>query len=470
MANIKEKSGEYGTKLHVAMFPWLAFGHLVPHLQLSMLMVQKGHTVSFISTPRNIDRLLPRLPENLSSALNFVKLPFAGHNKLPEDAESTTDVPLDLVPYLKIAFDGLQVPLTEFLESSKPDWLLQDFAPYWLPPIASRLGIKNGYFSALNCSFLGILKPPGFEEYRTSPEAFLTQPKWVPFQTPVPFRLYEIQPMFEDIMLEHTEENIPDMDRLAGVIDGCDIIVVRSCTEYEAEWFRLIKDLHRKPVIPVGVLPPKPEEKFKDTDAWLSTKKWLDSRKTNSVVYISFGSEVKPSQTELNAIALGLELSRLPFFWVLRTRRGPWDTEPLELPEGFEERTAERGIVWRGWVEQLRTLNHDSIGLVLTHCGWSTMIEAVRFAKPMVMLGFVLDQGFNARVAEEKKVGHMIPRDETTGFFTKEDVSKSLRLVMEGEEGKVYRENVKDMKGVFGDMDTQDRYVDSFLDYLFAHR
>ncbi|XP_010492649.1 PREDICTED: UDP-glycosyltransferase 91A1-like isoform X1 [Camelina sativa] len=469
MENIKETKGD-GTKLHVAMFPWLAFGHLVPQLELSMLMVQKGHTVSFISTPRNIDRLLPRLPENLSSAINFVKLPFAGHKKLPVDAEATTDVPFDLVPYLKIAFDGLRVPLTEFLESSKPDWLLQDFASYWLPPIASRLGIKNAYFGPFNSACLGIHKPPGYEEYRTSPEDFLTNPKWVPFKTPAPFQLYEIQNMFEGMMSESTEENIPDMERVAGVMSGCEIIVVRSCNEYEAEWLGLAQDLHRKPVIPVGVLPPKLDRNFKDTDAWLSAKKLLDSRKSKSVVYVTFGTEAKPSQSEFNTIALGLELSGLPFFWVLKTQRGQWDTEPLELPEGFEERTAERGIVWRGWVEQLRTLNHDSIGLIFTHSGWGSMIEAVTFAKPMVMLSFVYDQGYNGRVAEEKKIGRMIPRDDTTGIFTKEDVAKSLRLVMDGEEGKVYRDNVKDMKGVFGDMDTQDRYVDSFLDYLVAHR
>ncbi|XP_010506987.1 PREDICTED: UDP-glycosyltransferase 91A1 [Camelina sativa] len=469
MANIKEKNGD-GPKLHVAMFPWLAFGHLVPHLELSMLMVQKGHNVSFISTPGNIERLLPRLPENLSSAINFVKLPFAGHKELPDAAEATTDVPFDLVPYLKIAFDGLRTPLAEFLESSKPDWLLQDFAPYWLPPIASRLGIKNAYFGAFNCGIFGILKPPGFEEYRKSPEDFVLQPKWVPFETPVFFQLFESKAIFNGAVVESTEGNIPDFDRIAGVLDGCDIIVIRSCYEYEAEWLELLQDLHRKPVIPVGVLPPKLDETFKDTDAWLSTKKWLDSRGTNSVVYVSFGTEAKPSQSEFNSIALGLELSGLPFFWVLRTRRGPFDTEPLELPEGFEERTADRGMVWRGWVEQLRTLNHDSIGLVLSHSGWNTLIEAVRFAKPMVMIGFVYGQGFNARVAEEKKIGHMILRDETTGSFTKEDVAQALRLVMEGEEGKVYRESVKDMKGVFGDMETQDRYVDSFLDYLVAHR
>ncbi|CAE5969883.1 unnamed protein product [Arabidopsis arenosa] len=165
-----------------------------------------------------------------------------------------------------------------------------------------------------------------------------------------------------------------------------------------------MQNLYRKPVIPVGVLPPKPEEEFKDTETWLFIKKWLDSQRTNSVVYVD-----SP--------------------WT----RGPWDTEPVELPEGFE--------------------------------------EPIRFAKPMVMLAFVYDQGFYARVLEEKKFGYMIPRDETEGFFTKENVAKSLRLVMEEEEGKVYRENVKDMKGVlFGDLDRQDRYVDSFLDFLVAHR
>ncbi|CAA7019789.1 unnamed protein product [Microthlaspi erraticum] len=116
-------------RLHVVMFPWLAFGHMIPHLELSKLIAQKGHTVSFISTPRNIDRLLPRLPENLSSAISFVKIPLPSNNKLPEDCEATTDVPFHLVPYLKIAMDGMRIPVTEFLESSKPDWILQDFVP-----------------------------------------------------------------------------------------------------------------------------------------------------------------------------------------------------------------------------------------------------------------------------------------------------------------------------------------------------
>ncbi|MFS8009991.1 putative soyasaponin III rhamnosyltransferase [Helianthus anomalus] len=49
-------------QLHVAMFPWLAFGHIIPFLELSKIIAQKGHKVSFLSTTRNIQLSPPSLP------------------------------------------------------------------------------------------------------------------------------------------------------------------------------------------------------------------------------------------------------------------------------------------------------------------------------------------------------------------------------------------------------------------------
>uniref|UniRef100_A0A2N9I3G4 UDP-glycosyltransferases domain-containing protein n=1 Tax=Fagus sylvatica TaxID=28930 RepID=A0A2N9I3G4_FAGSY len=56
-------------KLHIAMFPWLAFGHIIPFLELGKLIARKGHRVSFISTPRNIERL-PKIPLRCSTLDN----------------------------------------------------------------------------------------------------------------------------------------------------------------------------------------------------------------------------------------------------------------------------------------------------------------------------------------------------------------------------------------------------------------
>ncbi|CAN8287762.1 unnamed protein product [Cochlearia groenlandica] len=133
-------------KLHVAMFPWLAFGHMIPHLELSKLISQKGHKVSFISTPLNIQRLLPRLSENLISSVDFVNIPLLPSKDLPGGCEATTDVPFHLVPYLKVAFDEMLVPVTEFLESSKPDWILLLIG---FPPSVAA-SVSKPAFSALS--------------------------------------------------------------------------------------------------------------------------------------------------------------------------------------------------------------------------------------------------------------------------------------------------------------------------------
>lgn len=132
-------------KLHIVMFPWLAFGHMIPFLELSRLIAQKGHKISFVSTPKNIDRL-PKLSPNLSSLIKFVKIPLPHTENLPEAAEATIDITYDEAKYLKIAYDGLQKPISLFLESASPDWVFFDYAPYWVPEIASKLKISCAYF------------------------------------------------------------------------------------------------------------------------------------------------------------------------------------------------------------------------------------------------------------------------------------------------------------------------------------
>jgi UDP:flavonoid glycosyltransferase YjiC (YdhE family) len=97
-------------------------------------------------------------------------------------------------------------------------------------------------------------------------------------------------------------------------------------------------------------------------------------------------------------------------------------------------------------------------------------VEALTFQKALILLTFYSDQGINARVLEEKKIGYSIPRNELDGSFTRDSVAESLRLVMVSEEGKMYRDKAKEMSGLFGDRDRQDKYVDNILIYLKSHR
>jgi UDP:flavonoid glycosyltransferase YjiC (YdhE family) len=251
------------------------------------------------------------------------------------------------------------------------------------------------------------------------------------------------------------------------VLAGCDVIAVRSCLELEADFLRLVEDLHCKPVIPVGLLPPPAQCSEGGVDEkWVTISEWLDKQTQGSVVYIAFGSELTINQDEITELALGLELSGLPFFWALRNQ-----DDSVRLPDGFDERGKGRGVVWTSWAPQLRIMAHESVGGFLTHCGFSSVAEALSFGLALIMLPFAIDQGLIARVFEEKKVGIEVPRDEQDGSFTRNSVAESLRLVIVDKEGSAYRENAKQqMVTLFGDKSISDRCMDQFVAFLRSHR
>ncbi|KAG4921462.1 hypothetical protein AAZX31_18G136000 [Glycine max] len=450
-------------KLTIVMFPWLAFGHMIPNLELAKLIARKGHQVSFVSTPRNIQRLPKPSPNTL---INFVKLPLPKIQNLPENAEATTDIPYDVVEHLKVAYDALQEPLKRFLESSKPDWLFYDFVPFWAGSIASKLGIKSAFYSICTPPFSGFLGPPsslmGKDSLRQKPEDFIVSPPWVPFPTTVAFRYFEIMRIVDSLSAENNT-GVSDAYRYGASAENCDIVVIRGCTEFQPEWFQVLENIYRKPVLPIGQLPSTDPVGGEDTDTWRWVKDWLDKHARGSVVYVAFGSEAKPRQDEVTEIALGLEKSKLPFFWALRLQRGPWDPDVLRLPEGFEERTKALGVVCTTWAPQLKILGHMAVGGFLTHSGWTSVVEAILNEKPLVLLTFLSDQGINARVLEEKKMGYSVPRNERDGLFTSDSVAESLRLVMVEEEGRIYRERIKEMKDLFVNRERQNMYIDNLL-------
>eukprot|EP00262_Sarcandra_glabra_P008179 TRINITY_DN21463_c0_g1_i1.p1 TRINITY_DN21463_c0_g1~~TRINITY_DN21463_c0_g1_i1.p1 ORF type:complete len:468 (-),score=46.41 TRINITY_DN21463_c0_g1_i1:80-1483(-) len=459
--------GDEGDELRVVMFPWLAFGHLIPFLELSKYLAEKGHRIFFVSTPRNIDRL-PKIPPNLSARINLVRITLPRVENLPPNAEASSDIPLDKAQYLKMALDGLEEPFVRFLEDASPDWIIYDYCNYWVSRAAAKLRTKSAFFSTHNAAALAFIGPPREllgGDTRTTLEHFTVTPNWIPFPSTMAYRSYELRKNFDESVSDPIS-GVTDTYRYGSSIQGCDFVAIRSYTEFEPEYIRLLEELYQKPVVPVGALPLSVQVSTVDGDEeprWAKIFDWLDDQMQGSVVYVAFGSEVRLSSEEVQELAFGLELSKLPFVWVLKR-------ELETLPEGFEARTKGCGAVCRGWVPQLKMLAHSSIGGFLTHSGWGSILEALQFGLALILMPMMHDQGLNTRLMVEKKIGVEVPRNEEDGSFTSDAVAKSLRLAMVEREGEWLRAKATEMREILADKDLHDRYVDRFVRFLKDHR
>lgn len=181
---------------------------------------------------------------------------------------------------------------------------------------------------------------------------------------------------------------------------------------------------------------------------------WLDKQPTKSVVCVSFGSGGRLSESQTREIALGLELSGQRFLWAnvkspsdkasasyLRSNSEEEEYALRFLPQGFMERTKERGMVLTRWVPQVEILSHDSTAAFVSHCGWNSVLESVARGVPVIAWPLFAEQRTNAVMLVDGLKVAVRPRRE------KEELAKVIRCVMmEEEEGKGVRRRMREMK------------------------
>ncbi|KAL7097863.1 hypothetical protein ACP275_10G170300 [Erythranthe tilingii] len=192
---------------------------------------------------------------------------------------------------------------------------------------------------------------------------------------------------------------------------------------------------------------------------------WLDKHGPNSVILVSFGTTTSFSNKQIEEIAFGLERSGQKFIWVLReadkgdifttTKEIKKFTE-LPLPEGFEERVKERGLVLvNEWAPQLEILGHVSTGGFLSHCGWNSCLEGISMGVAMATWPLHSDQPANAAlVTKGLKIGVELKKwcvEEEEVVTSADVVEEVVRKLMVSEEGGLMRKRAAELGGAVRD-------------------
>jgi len=155
----------------------------------------------------------------------------------------------------------------------------------------------------------------------------------------------------------------------------------------------------------------------------------------------------------------------------LAALKAPVNCETIEsaLPEGFLERTRDRGIIHGGWVQQQLILHHPSVGCFLTHGGPGSFTEAIKSECQIVSLPQAVDQFLVARLMScLMKVGVEVEKRDSDGFFTREAVRKAINLVMEEESevGKEVRANHAKWRELLSKEGLEENYIGKLVQGL----
>lgn len=454
--------------LHVAMFPWFAFGHINPFIHLSNKLSSNGVQISFFSASGNIPRIKKTLIQ--SSKTQIIPLQIPTIEGLPSGHENTSDMTDDSMPeLLKLALDQMQPQIKTLLADLKPHVIFFDFEQYWLPNLASELGIKTIFFSvfsaisfsypASSSTINAKLRVPTIEELQKPPKGF-PNPSLL-------LKTFEAQDMLYIFNSFYGGPSVTMRCNLA--MKGSDALAIKSCNEIEGPYIEFLKSQYGKPVLLAGLALPEPPS----SDLEPEFDKWLAQFPTKSVVFCSFGSESFLNDDQIKELALGLELTGLPFLLVLNFLESS-DPSRLDqaLPSGFMERVKERGMARTGWVPQQQILAHESVGCYVTHSGFGSLAEGLVGDCQLVLLPMKGDQFLNSKLfGLELKVGVEVNRRDEDGYFGKYDVFEAVKSVMleaEKEPGKSLRENQSKWREFLMKREVQDKYVRDLVKDLKA--
>ncbi|KAH0636506.1 anthocyanidin 3-O-glucosyltransferase [Solanum tuberosum] len=459
-----EMKGNSNDVLHIVMFPFFAFGHISPFVQLSNKLSFHGVKVSFFTASGNASRVKSML--NSAPTTCIVPLTLPQVEGLPPGAESTAELTPITAELLKVALDQMQPQIKSLLSNLKPHFVLFDFAQDWLPKMADELGIKSVYYSvfvALSTAFLTcparVPQPknyPSLEDMKKPPPGF-------PHTSVTSVKTFEAQDFLYIFKSFHGGPTV--YDRVLSGLKGCSAILAKTCSQMEGPYIEYVKSQFKKPVFLVGpVVPDPPSGELEER--WGN---WLNKFESGTVIYSSFGSETFLTDDQIKELALGLEETGLPFFLVLNFPANIDVSAELNrvLPKGFMERVKERGIVHSGWVQQQHILAHSSVGCYVCHAGFSSVIEALVNDCQVVMLPQKGDQFLNAKlVSGDMKAGVEVNRRDEDGYFGKQDIKEAVEMVMmevDKEPGKFFRENQKKWKEFLLNTDIQCKFIEDLV-------
>lgn len=414
---------DHDRKLNMIFLPYFVTSHLIPLVDTASLFATRGVNATIITTPSNA--LL--FQQSIHPQITLLNLKFPSSEVgLPEGIENFGSITSpEMASKLAAAIQLLRQPMERLIRDSNPDCIVSDMFYPWTVDLDDELNIPRLLLHASNCFYhcvfhnLKLYAP--HEKVQSETETFV-----------VPGLPDEIE-MTRSELQDHLKTKT-SYGQVIDVIKESELrsygIVFTSYYDLEPNYVNHYKKIMGRKCWHVGLpshsIDRNSGEKNSITEQ--SCLNWLDKQKPNSVLYVCFGSVMRIPDTQLAEIALALEESGHPFVWVVRKRE---EEKENWLPEGFETKTGQRGLIIREWAPQVLILGHVAIGGFMTHCGWNSLVEGVAARVPLITWPLFAEQFYNEKlISRVLKIGVEVGSEVwNSGFEIKSPVVGKDKIV-----------------------------------------
>ncbi|XVF01562.1 hypothetical protein REPUB_Repub04eG0099900 [Reevesia pubescens] len=440
-------SSDLADKHHAVCVPFPAQGHITPMLKLAKLLHYKGFYITFVNTEYNHKRLLrSRGPNSLDGLPNFC-FETIPDGLPPSDVDATQDITSLCVSVAENCIEPFRDLLSKLNDSASSNvpqvtCVVSDTGMGFANQVATEFGITDvGFcptsaFASLCYALLPRLVEEGLtpvtDASGTTKEYLDKVIDWIPGVKSIRFRDL---PSFvrttnpDDCMLHFF------LRELRAFFDAS-VLVINTFDSLEHDVLETVSDI-LPPIYTIGPLNLHVDQvrgdklKIIASNLWTEQTEcinWLDSKKTNSVVYVNFGCVAVLTPDQLIEFAWGLANSKQLFLWIIRPDNVLG--KELNLPPEFVSEIEGRGML-ASWCPQQEVLKHPSIGGFLSHMGWNSTIESISSGVPMICRPFLADQLSISRFAcVEWGIGMEIDDN-----VKRDQVEMLVRELMEGEKG-----------------------------------
>ncbi|KAI3881224.1 hypothetical protein MKX03_015929 [Papaver bracteatum] len=415
----QELDQKAGTKNgdHILVVPYPGQGHINPMLQFSKRLISKGLKITLAITVHVSKTMETKI--NGPIAIETISDGF------DDGGSNEAGGPSVYVQRFKIVGSETLTQLIEKLQTTANPVSCVVYDPFipWVLDVTKKLGLIGAAFFTQSCIVgaiyysvqKGLVKAPVPADQVLSvpglpPLSASDLPSFVAGVGPYPFLLDYLANQFVNI---HKEDWV-----LFSTFDKLESEVLN----WMAKSWR-VRGIG--PTLPSMYLE-KGIEDDKDYGFHIFVPKraecinWLNTKKSSSVIYVSFGSISIVKQQQIEEIAMALLECKHNFLWV-------------------------KGLITR-WCPQLEVLSHPAVGCFVTHCGFNSTLEGLSLGVPMIALPQWTDQPMNAKCIEDLWGVGMRPKVDEEGIFRKMEIELCISEIMEGEKGKEIKESASKWK------------------------